>query len=158
MRAVVLERPGQFSVMETPPVGKPKTGEATVLVKTIGICGTDLRAFGGNQPFFQYPRFLGHELGVEILGAGASEKGLPPGDQCAVEPYLSCGHCSACKRGKTNCCKKLRLLGVHIDGGMLGALTVPSSKLHKSEGLSPDQLALVETLSVGAHAVRRAIR
>jgi 2-desacetyl-2-hydroxyethyl bacteriochlorophyllide A dehydrogenase len=156
MKAVVLERPGQFRVMETPPIGNPKPGEATVLVKTIGICGTDLRAFGGNQPFFQYPRVLGHELGVEILEIGANEKRLTAGDQCAVEPYLSCGHCSACKRGRTNCCKNVRLLGVHIDGGMLGALTVPISKLHKSEGLSLDQLALVETLSVGAHAVGRA--
>lgn len=156
MKAIVLERPGEFSVMETPPMGKPKPGEAIVLVKTIGICGTDLRAFGGNQPFFQYPRVLGHELGVEILEIGANEKGLVAGDQCAVEPYLSCGHCNACKRGKTNCCKNLRLLGVHIDGGMLGVLNVPIPKLHKSEGLSLDQLALVEPLSVGAHAVRRA--
>jgi threonine dehydrogenase-like Zn-dependent dehydrogenase len=95
-------------------------------------------------------------LAVEILEVGANAKGLSAGDQCALEPYLNCGNCSACRRGKTNCCKNLRLLGVHIDGGMLGALTVPISKLHKSEGLTLDQLALVETLSIGAHAVRRA--
>ena len=156
MKAVVLERPGQFSVMDMRPLGKPKPGEATVLVKRIGICGTDLRAFEGNQPFFQYPRVLGHELGVEILEVGDNANGLVAGDQCAAEPYLNCGYCSACRRGKTNCCRNLKLLGVHVDGGMLGALTVPVSKLHKSNGLSLDQLALVETLSVGAHAVGRA--
>jgi len=156
MKAVVLERPGQLSFVDTGPPDKPKPGEATVLVKTIGICGTDLRAYEGSQPFFQYPRVLGHELGVEILEVGDNGKGLAAGEQCAVEPYLNCGHCSACRRGKTNCCKNLRLLGVHIDGGMLGVLTVPIAKLHKSEGLSLDQLALVETLSIGAHAVRRA--
>jgi threonine dehydrogenase-like Zn-dependent dehydrogenase len=156
MKAVVLDRPGLFGLKDTPPMDKPKSGEATVLVKTIGICGSDLRAFEGKQPFFEYPRVLGHELGVEILEVGPNEKGLVAGDQCAAEPYLNCGHCSACRRGKTNCCRNLKLLGVHVDGGMLRTLTVPISKLHKSEGLSLDQLALVEPLSIGAHAVRRA--
>jgi 2-desacetyl-2-hydroxyethyl bacteriochlorophyllide A dehydrogenase len=72
-----------------------------------------------------------------------------------VEPYINCGSCIACRRGKTNCCANLHVLGVHIDGGMRDRITVPTSKLHKSETLSLDQLALVEMLSVGAHAVRR---
>ena len=156
MRAVVLERPGQFSMVDMEPPEKPKPGEAMVAVRRVGICGSDLHAFQGEQPFIAYPRIIGHELGVEIVAVGESEKGLAVGDRCTVEPYVSCGSCIACRRGKTNCCVNLKVLGVHIDGGMQERINVPLSKLHKSETLSLDQLAVVEMLSVGAHAVRRA--
>lgn len=121
----------------------------------MGVCGTDLHAFRGQQPFFTYPRVVGHELGVEIISLAGQDSGLAAGDRCAVEPYLHCGRCIACRRGKTNCCVRLQVLGVHTDGGMRELLTVPLAKLHKSNRLSLDQLALVEMLSIGAHAVRR---
>lgn len=134
----------------------PGPGEALVAVRRIGICGTDLHAFRGRQPFFQYPRVLGHELGVEVLAIGENVVNIAPGERCAVEPYLNCGTCIACRRGKTNCCVRLQVLGVHTDGGMCEKLLLPASKLHSSSGLSLDQLALVETLGIGAHAVERA--
>ena len=130
--------------------------EAVVRVHRVGICGTDLHAFRGNQPFFTYPRILGHELGVEILELGSgTTNGLSVGDKCAVEPYLNCRHCSACLRHKSNCCESLKVLGVHTDGGMREIIKVPMSKLYDSPKLSYDQLALVETLGIGAHAVER---
>jgi 2-desacetyl-2-hydroxyethyl bacteriochlorophyllide A dehydrogenase len=95
-------------------------------------------------------------MGVEVVSVGRNAEGLQAGDLCAVEPYLNCGDCVACRRGKTNCCVRLELLGVHIDGGMREWLAVPTNKLHKSEVLALDQLALVEPLSIGAHAVARA--
>jgi 2-desacetyl-2-hydroxyethyl bacteriochlorophyllide A dehydrogenase len=81
---------------------------------------------------------------------------LKPGDRCAVEPYLNCGSCIACRRERTNCCANLKVLGVHIDGGMRSRIVVPAHKLHTSAKLSLDQLALVETLGIGCHAVNRA--
>ncbi len=135
----------------------PRPGEALVRVKKVGICGTDLHAFRGRQPFFTYPRILGHELGVEVLALGGSDAGgIAVGDRCAVEPYLNCGNCIACRKGKTNCCVSLKALGVHTDGGMREVICVPTSKLYRSETLSFEQLALVETLGIGAHAVERA--
>jgi len=134
----------------------PGRDEACVRVRRVGVCGTDYHAFRGHQPFFQYPRILGHELGVEIVAVGENSLGLKEGDRCAVEPYLNCGHCIACRQGKTNCCRYLKVLGVHTDGGMCDRLIVPVAKLHKSEVLNLDQLALVETLGIGAHAVSRA--
>ncbi|HLV35962.1 MAG TPA: zinc-binding alcohol dehydrogenase family protein, partial [Spirillospora sp.] len=107
-------------------------------------------------PFLEYPRILGHELGVEIVEIGPNDRGLKAGDLVSVEPYLNCGECIACRRGKTNCCTTLKTLGVHTDGGMREYITLPIRKLHKSDKLSVDQLALVETLVIGAHAVRRA--
>lgn len=156
MKTIVLDEPGQLSLTETEPSGPLRTNEALVRVSRIGICGTDLHAFKGEQPFFTYPRVLGHELGVEITSVGENATGLRIGDRCAVEPYLHCGKCIACRKGKTNCCEWIQVLGVHVDGGMRELITVPTGKLHKSESLSLDQLALVEPLCIGAHAVARA--
>jgi 2-desacetyl-2-hydroxyethyl bacteriochlorophyllide A dehydrogenase len=157
MKTVILEKPGQFSLVDTADPDPPREGEAVVRVGCVGVCGTDLHAFRGLHPFFDYPRIAGHELGVEIAELGYNSRGLTVGDRCAVEPYLNCGRCAACRSGRPNCCVDLRVLGIHVDGGMRRYLTVPVSKLHKSDSLSLDQLAVVETLGIGAHAVERAV-
>lgn len=156
MQQIVLNKPGSFELNHDAPEPNPAAGEALVAVKRIGICGTDLHAYRGKQPFFEYPRVLGHELGVEILEVGENDRGLKPGDRCAVEPYLNCGQCEACLADKPNCCVNMRVLGVHVEGGMRPKITVPTHKLHPSTTLAFDQLALVETLGIGAHAVERA--
>lgn len=125
-------------------------------VHRVGVCGTDIHAYGGKQPFFNYPRLIGHELGVEVLKIGPSVENVQVGDRCAVEPYLNCEQCIACRRGKGNCCANMQVLGVHVDGGLREQFIVPARKLHPSRSLSFDQLALVETLAIGAHAVARA--
>jgi 2-desacetyl-2-hydroxyethyl bacteriochlorophyllide A dehydrogenase len=155
MQQVVLEQPGRLVASEGPPPGPPGPGEALVRVRRVGVCGTDFHAFKGDQPFFTYPRILGHELAAELIEA-PNAAGLKTGDRCAVEPYMECGRCVACRRGRTNCCAKLEVLGIHVDGGMREIIKVPVRKLHRSESLSFEQLALVETLSIGAHAVGRA--
>jgi 2-desacetyl-2-hydroxyethyl bacteriochlorophyllide A dehydrogenase len=156
MQTVILNKPGAFELIDRPEPGSPSPGEALVRIARIGVCGTDYHAFRGRQPFFTYPRVLGHELGVEVLAVGAGVNGIAVGDRCAVEPYLNCGVCIACRNGKTNCCTQLKVLGVHVDGGMCTSLMVPARKLHPSSKLTLDQLALVETLGIGAHAVERA--
>src|SRR5690349_8249940 len=130
MLQVVLEEPGRF-VPTTAHAPSPRPGEALVRVRRIGVCGTDLHAFAGRQPFFEYPRILGHELGIEIVeivpGDGASNDNLSlrVGDRCAVEPYVRCGQCRACRMGRYNCCETLQCLGVHTDGGMRESFCVP---------------------------------
>lgn len=152
---VRLEEPGRFQLHNEPtPTTSP--GEALVRIHRIGVCGTDLHAFAGRQPFFDYPRVLGHELGAEIISLHPdTTTGLKPGDRCAIEPYLNDPASPASQAGKTNCCEKLQVLGVHTDGAMRPLITVPADKLHKSDKLSYDQLALVETLCIGAHAIER---
>lgn len=156
MRTITLDQPGALRLGETPTPGTLAESMALVRVHRVGICGTDLHAYRGRQPFFSYPRILGHELGVEIVEIASKARGLKVGDHCAVEPYLNCGHCIACRRGKPNCCVNLQVLGVHTDGGMREWIHVPINKLHTSATLSYEQLALVETLGIGAHAVARA--
>ncbi len=155
MKTIILQEPGHLLLTDTPaPV--PAEGEALVRVRCAGVCGTDLHAFRGSQPFFTYPRIPGHELGVEVLEVRSAADDVRPGDRCAVEPYLECGRCVACRHGRPNACVHLRVLGVHVDGGMREQITVPVRKLHRTGRLGYEQLALVETLSIGAHAVARA--
>ncbi|HEX2852554.1 MAG TPA: zinc-binding alcohol dehydrogenase family protein [Opitutaceae bacterium] len=155
MLQITLEKPGHFTATEGAEPA-PAAGEAVVRVHRIGVCGTDLHAFAGKQPFFSYPRILGHELGVEVVDPGSEPNGLKAGDRCSVEPYLNCGRCIACRRGKPNCCSELKVMGVHVDGGMRPLIALPARKLHRSAKLDYEQLALVETLGIGAHAVERA--
>ncbi|HEY8903560.1 MAG TPA: zinc-binding alcohol dehydrogenase family protein [Chthoniobacterales bacterium] len=157
MKTLILEEPGKLTLGTTAePDTALQAGEALVKVHRIGVCGTDIHAYNGKQPFFSYPRILGHELGVEVLAVAADVTNVAPGDRCAVEPYLNCGKCIACRRGKGNCCTSLKVLGVHTDGGHRERIVVPAAKLHPSKKLTLEQLALVETLGIGAHAVDRA--
>jgi len=154
MKGIVCEQPGQLIMKELePPAVKP--GEVLVRIRRIGICGTDLHAFKGEQPYFTYPRILGHELSGEIVEVRDHTHGLRRGDPVVIIPYLECGQCIACKQGKTNCCVKLKLFGVHLDGGMQEYMSIPADHLIKSEKLNLDQMAMVECLGIGAHAVRR---
>jgi hypothetical protein len=134
---------------------RPEAGEVLVRVLTVGLCGTDLHAYCGNQPFFTYPRILGHELAVEVMECGDGVSAFKPGDRCAVNPYMACGDCPPCREGRTNCCITMKCLGVHMDGGMRERIVLPASHLYRSEKLGDVELALVETLGVGAHAVGR---
>lgn len=154
MKSLVCTAPGHFEFREDvlPEAGG---GMARIRLKRVGICGTDLHAFEGTQPFFSYPRILGHELSGELMDTGGAE-GFEPGELVTIMPYFSCGTCIACRSGKPNCCVDIKVFGVHIDGGMREEIVVPAASLLHGQGLSADELALVEPLAIGAHGVRRA--
>lgn len=154
MRTLVCTTPGQFDYQNArEPELQP--GHALIKIRRIGICGTDLHAFEGTQPFFNYPRILGHELSGELIEADQAT-GFEKGERVTFIPYFNCGTCIACRSGKPNCCTSIRVAGVHIDGGMAEYVSVPSYSLIHGEGLSFEELALVEPLAIGAHGVRRA--
>lgn len=154
MKLLSCLSPGEFEyqVAEMPTVSK---GRAIVKIKRIGVCGTDLHAFEGTQPYFSYPRILGHELAGEVVDIEENNE-ITKGDQVTVIPYFSCGTCVACRNGKPNCCQKISVFGVHEDGGMREFVSLPISSLVKKEGLSLNHLALAEPFAIGAHGVRRA--
>lgn len=155
MRAIQLEKPESFRVIDVPEPASPGPGDAVVRVFRVGICGTDFSGYLGKMPFFSYPRIPGHELGVEVIAVGDGVVNVKKGDRCAVEPYINCQKCYSCTRGHTNCCENHQTLGVHCDGGLRPLFTVPARKLHISTKLSFEQLALVETLGIGCHAINR---
>src|SRR5262245_45899368 len=155
MQAIQLRSPQQFAQIDLPDAPPPGPGEALVRVQRIGICGTDISAYLGKMPFVTYPRILGHELGVEVLATGPDVANVRPGDRCSVEPYINDPASYASRQGRPNCCDKLQVLGVHTDGGMRPEFIVPTRKLHVATKLLFEQLALVETLAIGCHAVNR---
>jgi 2-desacetyl-2-hydroxyethyl bacteriochlorophyllide A dehydrogenase len=154
MLTVICETPGTLRAEQR---DKPQrnAGEVLLRVKRVGVCGTDLHIFTGNQPYLAYPRVMGHELSGVVEEADVAS-GLAAGDTVYVMPYLSCGACIACRQGRTNCCVNIQVLGVHRDGAFTEYLSVPAQFVHKADGVSLDQAAMVEFLAIGAHAVRRA--
>jgi 2-desacetyl-2-hydroxyethyl bacteriochlorophyllide A dehydrogenase len=155
MKAIQLEKPQHFRALDIPSPAAPGPDEALVRVHRVGICGTDYSGYLGKMPFFTYPRIPGHELGVEVVAIGSNVSNVTPGQRCSVEPYMNCQQCFPCRRGNSNCCENLKVLGVMTDGGMREQFLLPARKLHPSARLSLDQLALVETLAIGCHAVNR---
>lgn len=154
MQVLVCERPGKLNYIEKDiPAAKP--GFALVRIRRIGICGTDYHAFEGTQPFFSYPRILGHELSGDLIDPNGAA-GFIKDEAVTFIPYFNCGECIACRAGKPNCCVNIEVCGVHADGGMAEYLQVPGYALVHGQGLSYDELALVEPLAIGAHGVRRA--
>lgn len=154
MKSLICKQPYQFEYAD---INAPelKPGHAIIKIKRIGICGTDLHAYEGTQPYFNYPRILGHELSGDLIDFDNAD-GFVPGDVVTIIPYFNCGTCIACKNGKPNCCVNIQVCGVHVDGGMQEYFSVPSHSLLDGEGLSYDELALIEPLAIGAHGIRRA--
>src|SRR5262245_15046740 len=155
MKALCLDSPKNWKRIDIPGPERPGPGEALVQVHQVGICGTDISGYLGKMPFFSYPRIPGHELGVEVLEVGTGVTNVRAGERCSVEPYINCQHCYACRRGYTNCCETNQTLGAHCDGGLRPKFLIPARKLHPSAKLGFDQLALVETLAIGCHAINR---
>jgi len=154
MNTLVCVHPGEFEYKQAE---RPvlTAGNAIIKIKRIGICGTDLHAFRGTQPFFSYPRILGHELSGDLVEADGAP-GFTIGERVTFMPYINCEKCIACRTGKPNCCVNIKVCGVHADGGMAEYYSIPSRLLVHGEGLSYDELALIEPLAIGAHGVRRA--
>jgi len=154
VKTVVCSEPFQLAILDRP---DPQPGERDVLVRIrrVGLCGTDYHIFAGRHPFLSYPRVMGHELAGEVVRAPAGSA-LRPGQTVAINPYLDCGNCVACRNGKPNACVNIQVLGVHIDGGMCDLLAVPERAVIDASGLSLDQAAMLEFLAIGAHAAARA--
>lgn len=144
--------PGLFELRPAALPTDAPAGWALVDIAAVGLCGTDYHILQGKHPFLTYPRVIGHELSGRLTHAAG---GMAAGTLVVVNPYLSCGTCRACQRGKPNCCQRIEVLGVHRDGGLCARITVPVGNLYPADGLTEVQAAMVEFLAIGAHAVAR---
>ncbi|MFB0872174.1 MULTISPECIES: zinc-binding alcohol dehydrogenase family protein [unclassified Sphingobium] len=153
MKAIICREPYSIA-MEERPEPTAQIGQVLVRIRRVGLCGTDYHIFAGRHPFLTYPRVMGHELGGEVVEAGP-DSAFRPGQTVAINPYLACDHCIACRRGKPNACMNISVLGVHVDGGMTELIAMPERAVIDATGLSIDQAAMLEFLAIGAHAVAR---
>src|ERR1035438_5541185 len=153
MRALVIDRPGEARVIEMErPVADPL--EATMRIRRIGLCGTDLSTFLGKNPLVTYPRIPGHEVAATLEHVPANDLGLAEGMNVTMSPYTSCGKCAACRQGRVNACRFNQTLGVQRDGALMDHFSMPLAKLYAAP-LTLDELCLVEPLTVGCHAAAR---
>lgn len=155
MKYIICQEPGVFKIGQKA-VPERKSGEVLLKIERVGICGTDIHAFGGNQAFFTYPRILGHELAATVVEIDPTEMKFKVGDRVTVIPYLACLNCSTCLSGKTNCCQNMQVMGVHTDGGMQEMISVPTRLVLQANNLDLDEIALIEPLAIGWHALSRA--
>jgi 2-desacetyl-2-hydroxyethyl bacteriochlorophyllide A dehydrogenase len=153
--AVRIQEPGTLEIIEQ---DRHSLGKDTVRLKmeSVGICGSDIALLTGSHPYAHYPVTPGHELAGRVLEA-SNENEFEKGQLVAVRPTLTCGTCSACLDGRLNHCTEVRVLGVHLDGGMTDELVVPTELIYRcSDGMSADQAAIVEPTAVAVHACQRA--
>lgn len=156
MQAIQFTAPQEIAVIDLPEPTAAGPGEALVRTHRMGICGTDISCYLGKFPFFAYPRTPGHELGLEVVAVADDVTNVKPGDKCSLEPYVNEPESVTSRAGFPNCCPGVQVIGVHNNGGLRqGVFAVPARKLHPGNDLSYDQLALVETLAIGYHAVQR---
>ncbi|NTF45819.1 zinc-binding alcohol dehydrogenase family protein [Rhizobium rhizogenes] len=153
MKTLICNEPGKLSLIERD-VPTPAKGEVLVRIKRVGICGTDFHIYQGKHPFLEYPRVMGHELSGTVEDANGSSR-LKNAENVYIVPYLSCGKCIACRRGVTNACQNIAVLGVHRDGGMTEFLCVPEQNVISAGKASLDEAAMIEFLAIGAHGVKR---
>ena len=156
MKAIEFTAPRSINVIDLPEPATPGPGQAIVRTHSMGICGTDISCYLGRFFFFDFPRTPGHELGLEVVAVGDDVTNVAAGDMCSLEPYVNNPATRTSQKGATNCCPEVQVIGVHCDGGLRkGIFTVPARKLHVGNHLAYEQLALVETLAIGYHAVQR---
>lgn len=153
MRAVIVERPHSWQVVEVPEP-KPENDEVVIAVKACGVCGTDLHIFEGNFPA-NLPLIPGHEFAGEVVEVGKSVKSVKVGDFVAVHPNVPCGLCSFCKEGNEHLCENLKAYGVHTRGGFAQFVAVKEVNVHKADGLTPTQAAWSEPLSCCLHGLSK---
>lgn len=156
IKAVRLNEPNNVSIQLVKLPSK-KADQVLIQVESMGICGSDIGAYRGTNPLVTYPRILGHEIVGRILDIG---KGIPNniniGDRVILDPYIYCGKCYPCSIGRTNCCENLKVIGVHIDGGMQEIITHPAHLITKvPDNIPLSLLPLAEPLTIALHAIHR---
>ena len=155
MRVVALGKPKEISMIDVPvPIRKP--AEALIRMRAVGICGSDIAAYRGMNPLVSYPRIIGHEVAGEIVEIDQNTKGFKKGDRVILDPYLFCGHCYPCSIKRTNCCENLKVIGVHVDGGMQEFITHPADMMVSvPDAVRWEHIPLAEPMTIALHALHR---
>jgi len=159
MTAAVMDRPLSIGIRQVD-IPEPKRDEALVRVHCIGICGSDVHYYEHGRIgryVVEKPIILGHELAGTVVKVGEGVSNVGVGDRVAVEPGATCGRCEYCKSGRYNLCPDVVFMATPpVDGAWAEYVAIRSDFLFKlPDGMSFEEGALLEPLSVGFHAMRR---
>ncbi|MDR1731141.1 MAG: alcohol dehydrogenase catalytic domain-containing protein [Synergistaceae bacterium] len=156
MKKVVLEETGKIFIGQEPEP-KRKPGEALIKLRALGICGSDVNSYKGINRLIKLPLIPGHEAAGEVVETDGAPGTPAVGERVILDPYLYCGECISCKKGRTNCCAKLKVLGVQTDGAMREYVTHPTRLLHRiPDNLPWEHIPLAEPLTISLHVLHRA--
>ena len=151
----VMTKPGEI-VFEEVDIPEPEADQVLVKIKRIGVCGSDIHVYHGEHPYTSYPVTQGHEVSGKIVKVGKYVKGLEEGQKVTIEPQVFCGRCYPCLHGKYNLCENLKVMGFQTTGTASEYFAVDSSKITPlPEGMTYDEGAMIEPLSVTIHAAKR---
>ncbi|MBO4826644.1 MAG: zinc-binding alcohol dehydrogenase family protein [Prevotella sp.] len=157
MKAIQIKAERQMAVVD---IQEQEINPNEVLLRMhyVGFCGSDLSTYLGRNPMVKMPVIPGHEVGavIERVGADVPET-LKPGMTVTVNPYTNCGKCASCRNNRVNACQYNQTLGVQRDGAMRELMALPWEKVIPAGQLTPRTCALIEPMSVGFHAVSRAM-
>jgi L-iditol 2-dehydrogenase len=160
MKALLLKEYKQLEVTEMP---TPEIGpeEVLVRVRACGICGSDVHGFDGGSGRRVPPLIMGHEASGEVTAVGENVTRFKAGDRVTFDSTVYCGKCWFCRRGENNLCDNRNVLGVSTGeyrrhGAFAEFVAVPQHIVYPlPDNLSFEEAALIESVSIAFHAVRR---
>jgi L-iditol 2-dehydrogenase len=159
MNAMALTGIRKIEIVERPAPTLQHPTDVLLRIIRVGICGSDLHYYTqgriGDQ-IVRFPFCIGHECSAVVADVGNQVTRFKPGDLVAVDPSVSCGVCDQCQLGHFHTCRKVRFLGCpdQLEGCLCDLLIMPEDCCYSAKGLTADQAALVEPLSIGHYAVQ----
>jgi len=156
MKKAVITGPKRIEIIDVD-VPKPGPGQVLVKVLSIGICGSDLHYYAGDQigdRDISYPMSLGHEFAGDIAQVGPGVTSVKPGDRILAEPALGCGECEWCKAGRINLCPECKFCGSPpVDGALSQYYILDERQAVKiPDDMSYDSALMAEPLANLIHA------
>lgn len=160
MRVSVLRGVGDVTVQQRPVPGL-RPDDVLVRIASVGVCGSDVHYYEAGRIgryVVEQPLVLGHEAGGTVAAVGSAVRGLEVGQRVSLEPGVPCRGCTQCLSGRYNLCPDVRFFATPpVDGAFAEYVAQPAAFAHPvPESLSDDAAALIEPLSVGVWACRRA--
>lgn len=159
MKTLALTGIRKIEIIEQPDPAIVRPTDVLLKINRVGICGSDIHYYTqgriGDQ-IVDFPYSIGHECSAIVTNVGKQVTRFKPGDLVVVDPSVSCGLCDQCQLGHYHTCRKVRFLGCpdQLEGCLCDLLVMPEDCCYSAKGLSPDQAALVEPLSIGYYAVQ----
>jgi L-iditol 2-dehydrogenase len=139
----------------------PNSHQVQIAVKSVGICGSDIHYWehGRIGPYVvESDLVLGHEASGLVTAIGSDVTSVSEGDRVAIEPGVPCGHCYECRMGRYNLCPEVQFFATPpVDGAFAQFVVIDENFAHRvPDSMSFDEAALIEPLSVGVWACKKA--
>ena len=158
MKRMLLESYKHFEP-QTVEIPEPKKGEVLIKVSHLGVCGSDISAYYGKQPYIPFPIVLGHEFSGWVEKIGPDTEALPVGTRVTVLPHVPCRKCRACDQQHYNHCMDLLVIGCQTTGAQAEYMIAPADMIFElPDVITMEQGAMVEPMAVTYHGMKKGVQ